>query len=499
MNLTDIINTINAIVWNNLLAVLCLLAGLFFSIMLGFPQIRHFREMVRLLMDQESKGKQGISSFQAFATTVGSRVGMGSVAGVATGIYFGGPGAIFWIWVLGILGSVSAFAESTLAQAYKNKVGSEYVGGPALYIEKGLKCRPYAYAFAFASILGPGILMPGLQVNSLASTFGSAFGVGKTAIGIALALLIGAVTFGGVKRIGSFAEKATPFMCGIYMLMAVGIMAIYWKNIPSVLYDIVSSAFGVNSVFGGIVGSAILWGVKRGVYSTEAGQGNGAILSGAAECTHPVKQGLIQALSVYIVAFIVCTSTAVILLLSNSYNVIGPDGTSFIVEHLPGKEYGVVWTQSILESTYGTFIGGKIFSLIIALFIFTSIVGYSYQSESNVNYLFGGSRTAINIMRVIFIIASCSGVVITSETVWTLGDIGAGLMAWLNIIAILLMSKQVRAMLKDYEKQKGLGLDPVFKPEDFGIEDLTGAWRTDREAADVITQAVIQEIQENVD
>lgn len=471
-----IMNQINMIVWSTPLVVLCLLAGLYFSIRLGFPQIRYFKEMVRLILYQEKGSESGITPFQAFATTVGSRVGMGSVAGVATGIYFGGPGALFWMWILGLLGAATAMIEATLAQAYKRRISGEYIGGPALYIERGIKNKAYAKVFAVATVLGPGILMPGLHSNQLAATYERSFGLPMIAGGILLCVLLAIVTFGGVKRIGKFAEKAAPVMCLVFMMMAVGIIIIYHNNILPVLGMVFSSAFGVNAVYGGIVGKAIEWGVKRGVYSTEAGQGSGAIVSAAAETSHPVKQGLVQALSVYIVSFIVCTSTAIILLLSNSYNVVGPDGVTMITEYLPGSQYGVGWSQDILESTYGLLIGGKLFAVIISLFIFTSLTGYSYQAESNISYLFKGNKTAVQIGRAIFILSTFSGVIISADTIWTMGDTGAGLMAWLNIIAIAILSKKAIAMVKDYEKQKKAGMDPVFHPEKFGIDDPDHIW-----------------------
>lgn len=337
----SMITKLNSIVWSNVLVALCLAVGIYFSVRLKFPQIRLFKDMFKLLMKSDSGSKSGITPFQAFATTVGSRVGMGSVAGVATGIFFGGPGAVFWMWILGLLGASTALLESTLAQAYKTKINGEYIGGPALFIEKGLKIKPYAVLFAVATILGPGILMPGLHANSIASTFSRSFGTSMIVGGIILCVFLAVVVFGGVKRIGKFAEKAAPIMCLIYMLMAIGIVIIYYKNVPGVLGQIISSAFGRDAVFGGIAGSAIVWGVKRGVYSTEAGQGSGAIVSAAAEVSHPAKQGLVQSLSVYIVSFIVCTSTAVILLLSNSYNVINEATGKILVEYLPGSQYGV--------------------------------------------------------------------------------------------------------------------------------------------------------------
>ena len=472
----QVMTTVNQAVWSNVLVVLCLAAGIYFSVRLKFPQIRLFKDMVRLLTKADPDSKSGITPFQAFATTVGSRVGMGSVAGVATGIFFGGPGAVFWMWVLGLLGACTALIESTLAQAYKTKINGEYIGGPAVFIQRALRNRPYAVAFALATILGPGILMPGLHANSIASTFQRSFGTGMVTGGIILCVCLGLVVFGGVKRIGKFAEKASPFMCAIYMLMALGIIVIYFKNIPQVVGQIFGSAFGADAVFGGIVGSAITWGVKRGVYSTEAGQGSGAIVSAAAEVSHPAKQGLVQALSVYIVSFIVCTSTAVILLLSRSYNVINEVTGQTIVEYLPGSQYGVGWTQDILEKTYGLWIGGKLFAIIIALFVFTSLLGYAYQAESNVTFLFKGNKKAIFGMRTIFVLSTFSGVLVNADVIWDMGDTGAGIMAWLNIIAILILSKKAFAIFHDYEKQKKAGKDPVFHPEEFGIDDPEHIW-----------------------
>lgn len=318
--------------------------------------------------------------------------------------------------------------------------------------------------------------MPGLHANSVASTFQRSFGTGMITGGVILCVFLAIVVFGGVKRIGKFAEKAAPIMCLVYMLMAIGIVVIYFKNIPGVIGQIFGSAFGVDAVFGGIVGSAIAWGVKRGVYSTEAGQGSGAIVSAAAEVTHPAKQGLVQALSVYIVSFIVCTSTAIILLLSNSYNVINETTGKMIVEYLPGSQYGVGWSQDILEATYGSLLGGKLFAIIIVLFVFTSLIGYEYQAESNVNYLFKGKKTAVWVIRTIFILSTFSGVLVNADIIWTMGDTGAGIMTWLNIIAVALMSKQAFAIFKDYEEQKKQGKDPVFHPEQFGIDDPEGIW-----------------------
>lgn len=474
---SNIISKTNTIVWSGVLVILCLAVGIYLSVRMKFPQIRLFREMVRLLLKADSQSEHGITPFQAFATTVGSRVGMGSVAGVAAGIYFGGPGAVFWMWALGLLGAATALMEATLAQAYKTKVNGEYIGGPSLFIERGLKVKAYAIVFSVVTIVGVGVMMPGLHANSIASTFQRSFGTSMITGGVILCVFLALVVFGGVKRIGKFAEKAAPFMCLVYMIMALGILVIHFNQVPAALGQIFTSAFGADALFGGIVGSAIAWGVKRGVYSTEAGLGSGAIVSAAAESSHPAKQGLIQALSVYIVSFIVCTSTAVILLVGKSYNVINEATGEMIVEFLPGSEYGVGWTQDLLETAYGSLLGGKLFAIIIALFVFTSLIGYSYQVESNMAYLFKGNKVAVTIMRIVFVLSTFSGVLFNADLIWTLGDTGAGMMAWLNIVAVILLSGKGVAIFKDYEKQKKQGIDPVFHPEEFGIDDPDGIWK----------------------
>lgn len=478
---TKIMDQVNAVVWSNALVVFCLVVGILYTVWMKVPQVRLIKDMFRLLLGTDGQSQSGITPFQAFATTVGSRVGMGSVAGVATGIYFGGPGAVFWMWVLGLLGAATACMESTLAQAYKTRIGGEYIGGPAVFIERGLKCKPYAVLFALATILGPGILMPGLHANSIASTFQRSFGTSMVVGGVILCVFLGAVVFGGVKRIGKFAEKAAPIMCLVYMLMALGIVVIYFRRIPEVVVQIFSSAFGADAIFGGIAGSALAWGIKRGVYSTEAGQGSGAIVSAAAEVSHPAKQGLVQALSVYIVSFVVCTSTAIILLLSQSHNVINEKTGEMLVEFLPGSQYGVGWTQDILEASYGSLIGGKLFAIIIALFVFTSLIGYEYQAESNAVYLSRGNKGWVWAVRCIFILSTFSGVLVNADVIWTMGDTGAGLMAWLNMVAIVLLSKKGIAIFRDYEKQKKQGKDPAFHPEEFGIADPQGIWKRDKE------------------
>lgn len=469
------VNQMDAIVWSMVLVVLCLGVGLYLSLRLKFPQIRLVKEMVKLLTSKEDS-ESGITPFQAFATTVGARVGMGNIAGVASAIFYGGPGSVFWMWMIAVIGAASAFVESALAQAYKVKSpDGEFTGGPAYYIEKGLKCKPYAVVFAVVAFLGPGFLMPGVQINSLVTVFEEAFSVNKILVGAICCIVLGIVVYGSIKRIAHIAEMLAPAMCAVYILAALIIVGLNITKLPGIFLMIIQSAFGVHAVLGGILGSAVSWGVKRGIYSNEAGMGCGAIVSAAAECSHPVKQGLIQSFSIYVDTLFIGTSTALIVLLTGTFDVIDGAG-NFLMSQTGGIETGIKWTQHALMSTFGSW-SGKALAIIIVLFVFTSMTGYCYQAESNIRYLTGNSKKAIAIARAVFLVASFLGAIVNADAVWAMGDIGYGLMAWANIIAIALLAPKAVALLKDYEKQKKEGKDPTFDPAEFGIEEETGAWK----------------------
>lgn len=324
------VNNVDSLVWSMVLVVLCLGVGLYLSIRLKFPQIRLMKEMIHLLMDKE-ESESGITPFQAFATTVGARVGMGNIAGVASAIFYGGPGSVFWMWMIAAIGAASAFVESALGQAYKVKnPDGEFSGGPAYYIEKGLKCKPYAILFAIVAFLGPGFLMPGVQINSLVTVFEEAFSVNKILVGAICCVILGIVVYGSIKRIAQIAELLAPAMCAVYILAAVIILGLNITKLPGILKMIIQSAFGVHAVLGGIVGSAVSWGVKRGIYSNEAGMGCGAIVSAAAECSHPAKQGLIQSFSIYVDTLFIGTATAMIVLLTGTFDVADAAGNLLI-------------------------------------------------------------------------------------------------------------------------------------------------------------------------
>ena len=469
------VNQMDAMVWSMVLVVLCLGVGLYLSLSLKFPQIRLVKEMIKLLTSKE-ESESGITPFQAFATTVGARVGMGNIAGVASAIFYGGPGSVFWMWMIAVIGAASAFVESALAQAYKVKSpDGEFIGGPAYYIEKGLKCKPYAVVFAVVAFLGPGFLMPGVQINSLVTVFEEAFSVNKILVGAICCIVLGIVVYGSIKRIAHIAEMLAPAMCAVYILAALIIVGLNITKLPGIFLMIIQSAFGVHAVLGGILGSAVSWGVKRGIYSNEAGMGCGAIVSAAAECSHPVKQGLIQSFSIYVDTLFIGTSTALIVLLTGTFDVIDGAG-NFLMSQTGGIETGIKWTQHALMSTFGSW-SGKALAIIIVLFVFTSMTGYCYQAESNIRYLTGNSKKAIAIARAVFLVASFLGAIVNADAVWAMGDIGYGLMAWANIIAIALLAPKAVALLKDYEKQKKEGKDPTFDPAEFGIEEETGAWK----------------------
>ncbi|MBI9015078.1 MAG: alanine:cation symporter family protein [Clostridiales bacterium] len=468
--LEKVVSFINGLVWNNWLIGMCLLSGLFFTIVTKFVQVRHIKEMVRLLFKGESS-ESGVSSFQAFAISISGRVGTGNIAGVATAIALGGPGALFWMWVIAFVGAGSAYVESALAQIYKVKQNGEYRGGPAYYIEKGLGQKWYAVLFAVITMLAMGLFMPGVQSNSIALGMEEAFSISPLISGIGIVGFLALIIFGGVKRIGKVAEIVVPFMAIAYILVSLVIIVMNITELPSVFKLIVSSAIGVQPVFGGLLGYAVLWGVKRGIYSNEAGQGTGPHAAAAAEVTHPVKQGLVQAFSVYIDTLFVCSATGFMIIITGMYNVIGPGG-EFLVNQIGDVSIGPVYTQMAVESVFPGF--GSIFVAISLLFFaFTTIMAYYYIAECNVAYLTkdNGNKWLINVLRIALLGAVLFGAVQKAEVIWGIGDIGVALMAYLNIVAIVLLRKPALVALKDYEEQKKAGLDPIFDPIKLGIKN----------------------------
>lgn len=469
----NIINSINDLVWSNALIILCLGTGIYFSITTRFVQVRYLKEMIKLLFEGKSSDK-GVSSFQAFAIAISGRIGTGNIAGVATAIAMGGPGAIFWMWLIAFLGSASAFIEATLGQLYKQVNNGEYRGGPAYYIEKGLGMKWYALIFSGATVLSCALFLPGVQSNSIALSMQNAFNVPVAYTGIGVILLLALIIFGGVKRIGKVAEIVVPFMAGGYILMALIIIAINFTQIPAVFSLILRSAFDFEPAFAGIFGMAVAWGVKRGIYSNEAGQGTAPHAAAAAEVSHPAKQGLVQAFSVYVDTLFVCTATALMILFTGKYNVANPNG-GFLVENIPGAKIGPEYTQMAIASHFPT-IGAGFVAVSLLFFAFTTIMAYYYIAETNLSYLDKkGNKWLLNALRILILFATFYGSIKTAEAAWTLGDIGVGVMAWLNIIAILLLRKPAMKVYKDYQQQRKAGKNPVFKAKDVGITN-TDQW-----------------------
>jgi alanine or glycine:cation symporter, AGCS family len=466
----SILSSINDVIWSNALILLCLGAGIYFSIITRFLQVRYLGEMVRLLFKGQASEK-GVSSFQAFTLAIAGRVGTGNIAGVATAIAMGGPGAIFWMWVIAFLGSASAFIEATLGQIYKQVKDGQYRGGPAFYIEKGLGMKWYAVIFAVATVLSTAFFLPGVQSNSIATSMHNAFSLPTAITGGAVTMLLALIIFGGVKRIGRVAELVVPFMAAAYILMAVIIIALNIRQVPDVFGLIIRSAFHMEPAFAGLFGMAISWGVRRGIYSNEAGQGTAPHAAAAAEVKHPVQQGLVQAFSVYVDTLFVCTATALMILFTGQYNVTDPRG-GFIVEHLPGVSTGPEYTQHAISHHFPS-LGAPFVAIALFFFAFTTLMAYYYIAETNLSYL---NKKRLHlwklwVLRALMLISVFYGSVKTADAAWVLGDIGVGLMAWLNIVAIFLLQKPALKALKDYNAQRKQGLDPQFDAAACGIRN----------------------------
>ncbi len=428
------------------------------------------KDIIKLTFKGE-KSEAGISSFQALNLALSGRVGTGNIAGVATAIAFGGPGAVFWMWLIAFLGAGSAFIEATLGQVYKVKQDGQFRGGPAYYIEKGLKMKWYAVLFAIVTVIATGVLLPGVQANSIAAGIDNAFGISPAITGGALVVFLAIIIFGGVKRIARVAEFVVPFMASGYIIVALLITFMNISELPAVLKLIFSSAFGSNAAFGGILGAAISWGVKRGIYSNEAGQGTAPHAAAAAEVSHPAKQGIVQAFSVYVDTLFVCSATAFMILITGMYNVV-PEGGKAIVKKLGDMEPGPGYTQSAVESVLPGF-GAPFVAIALLFFAFTTIMAYYYMAETNLAYINKNVKRVWSeyVLKIAILGMVFYGCVKTAGLAWTLGDIGVGSMAWLNIIAILLLTKPALKVLKDYEAQLKDGKDPVFDPVKIGFKD----------------------------
>ncbi len=457
--MTTIVGFLNTIFWGYVLIYGLLAVGLYFSVRLGFLQFVHFGEMFRTIFRSRGTDVEGISPFQALTISLASRVGTGNIAGVAVALSLGGPGAIFWMWMVALVGMATAYSESTLAQLYKTHgPGGLYRGGPAFYIARGLGL-PWAGAiFSVCLILSFGLVFNAVQANSIAGAMHGAFGINPGLVGVAIAVLAGVVIFGGIRSIAVVAEVVVPFMAAGYLLMAIWVLVTHAAQVPGVLADIVGGAFGLREAAGGVAGgiaAAMLNGVKRGLFSNEAGMGSAPNIAAVATPVphHPSSQGFVQAFGVFIDTILVCTATAVMVLLSGVL--------------VPGQEAtGTALTQLAMDAHIGWF--GKYFvAIAILFFAFTSVIGnYSY-SENAMVYLGIGDRTGLTVLRLGVLAMVIWGSLQSVATVFDTADAAMGLMATINLLAILALSGTVVKLTKDYFDQRRAGQEPVFHAADY--------------------------------
>lgn len=459
--LIQVLDAINGPMATVMVIVLCV-SGVWFTIRTKGVQFRMIGEMCRLLVGRDrseeatsvqalshENGGKRISGFQAFTVSLASRVGTGNLAGVATAIVVGGPGAIFWMWVMALVGSVNTFVECTLAQLFKVKGKDSFLGGPAYYITKGLKKRWFAVIFAVAIIAQFGLTNNMVQANTISSAFTSAFHISPIVMAIAITVLSVIIIFGGIQRIAKVCSVVVPFMALAYLLIAIWVIATNFTAIPHVLAVIVKSAFGVEQVAGGAVGTAIMMGFKRGIFSNEAGEGSAPNAAATADVSHPVKQGLIQTLGVFTDTLIVCSCTAFIIMCSGLYD----SGAN-----------GIELTQIALSSHIGE-AGRSIIAVAILFFAFSSVIGNYYYGECNLSFLCNGSkwtRPAIQAYRVLLGVLIFVGAVIKVDLAWSLVDFFMVIMTVCNLIAILLLGRYAVRLLEDYRKQRKAGKDPVY-------------------------------------
>ena len=456
---------VSDVIWTYLLVALLIGCGVFFTWKTHFVQFRMIREMVRLLTDSATtlKGERHISSFQAFAVSVATRVGTGNLAGVATAITIGGPGSVFWMWIIALIGSASAFVESTLAQLFKQKHKDSFIGGPAYYILKGMRLKWMAALFAVLITITFGLSYNSIQSNTICSAMQQAFGISPLWMGVITAVLALAVVFGGIHRIAKVSSILVPLMAVGYFLLAFTVVILNIGILPDILMQIIKGAFGVEQFAGGTLGATMMTGIKRGLFSNEAGEGSAPNVAATAHVSHPVKQGLIQALGVFTDTLLVCSCTAFIILLSGDYQSSGLNG--------------IALTQMSLQNEIGA-TGSVFVAIAVFLFAFSSIIGNYYYGEANIRFL-TPKKNALNIYRVFSAgIVVLFGVIASLDIVWNIGDVCMACLAACNLIAIICLGKYAFRLLDDYCAQKKKGTqDPVFTKDQLPeIADRIECW-----------------------
>lgn len=461
--INEVINAVNEILWGKwqVLVYLLLIAGIWFTVRLGAIQVRHFGHMFTLIKNSRYSDSSGISSYQALCTSLSARIGSGNLAGVAIAISLGGAGAIFWMWMIALLGMATGFAESLLAQVYKVRdANNEFRGGPAYYIEQGLNSRPLAIAFAVCIFMGYGLFFSAMQANTIADALNNAYDIPAYGTGVVITLVAGIIVMGGLRSIARFAELVVPFMSVTFIVMALAVTAMNIADVPAILYDIVASAFGLQEAGAGAVGAAIQNGIRRGLYSNEAGAGSAPHAAASATPTpnHPASQGYIQMLGVFFDTIILCTCTAIVILLAGG-------ATS-------GEMEGIRLTQEAMSSHVGGY-GIHFVSAAIALFAFTSVVANYAYAQSNLRVF----KLDHKVGNIGFTLAYLSMVLWGSgaslKEVWAAADMALGLMTVVNVTALALLTPTIVAVSKDYFRKHDQGLDMEFKKGDCEIQGTT--------------------------
>ncbi|WP_022819245.1 alanine/glycine:cation symporter family protein [Fusobacterium russii] len=464
----NIVNTVNTYLWSYILIALLIALGAFFTIRSGFMQFRLLSDMFSLitgklnsLKDGEANVKGQVSAFQSFCISVASHVGTGNLAGVAIAVATGGPGALFWMWLIALLGGATSLVENTLAQVYKEKNGDAFRGGPAYYIEKALGMKSLGKIFSVIVLLTFAFAFNTIQANTIAQAFQTSFNMDVKIGGAIITLLTAIVIFGGVHRIAKFSGTIVPFMSIAYVIVAIFVLVINITKLPNLFILIIESAFGIKQFAGGALGFTILQGVKRGLYSNEAGMGSAPNAAATSNVSHPVKQGLLQAFGVFVDTILICSATGFIVLLYPEYNTIGLKGIQL--------------TQAALSYSVGNW-GQHFITLCIFLFAFSSVIGNYYYGEVNLEFLLKNKAT-MSIFRILVVVFVYIGSIIPLGLVWDIGDAFMGVMALINIIVITVLSPIAMAVIKDYHNQRKAGKNPVFFAKNIPNLKNTECWK----------------------
>lgn len=465
--MNTILDWTNNFLWSYVLIALLVGLGIYYTVKTRFVQFNQIGEMFRLLKESPSteEAKKKVSSFGAFCISAATRIGTGNLAGVAIAISLGGPGAVFWMWIVALFGASLSFIESTLAQVYKVKDANGYKGGPAYYMQKALGARWMGILFAVLITFCFGLAFTSVQANTITVAFHEAFGTNRLVLGLVLTAIVAVIIFGGVKRIAKVSQVVVPIMAVSYLLLAIYVIALNITEIPGLIGVIVSSAFGFNEAVAGGIGAAIMNGVKRGLFSNEAGMGSAPVAAATAEVSHPAKQGFIQTLGVFVDTILICSATAFIILLAGI-----PTGDEM---------EGIQLTQIALAEHVGPW--ASIFiAIAILLFCFSSIIGNYYYGESNIEFI-KESKTAIFIFRLAVLGMTVFGSVASLSMVWDMADLFMALMAITNLIALAFLGKIAIAVLKDYLRQRKEGKDPVFYASNIeGLENVD-CWQDEKD------------------